>query len=152
MKVYVVHGSYHYDDYKRGESYSTLDGVFFNEDDAYKLAVEKYMKDFEEHARYNWDSYKCNHEIDPIELEENGRILCVNCEKPLCLDGSLDLGHKDNHFSEEHLNIILTDVSTTAEQKYDYIMENLYENILPQPEYSLQPTHTRYFVEEMEVS
>ncbi len=152
MLVYVVHGSYHYDDYKRGESFSELVGVYLNKTNAYEIAIKKYLQMFESYAKYNYiDDIDCDHEIDKDVLEKTNELECEYCGRKLTSEATLDYNDKKNMFTKDHILEILSGESMTLEQKLDFIEENLYENILPEAEFSLTPTHTRYFVEETEL-
>ena len=152
MKVFIVYGYYHYDDYKRADSHGSVDGVFYNEDSAYKCAVKKFKEMFNDYAKYNWDNTDCDcHEIDPYWKDKENYLQCKNCGNALTENCNLDLTHENNLFSKEHILSILDDENKSFKEKYDFIKDNLFDNILPQQEFTMMPTHYNYTVEKFEV-
>ena len=102
MIVFVVYYYEHYDDYKRAESSGDVINVFTNEEDAYKCAVDNFIKMF---LYYEYE-YDCSDFINN------------------------ELSYKEN---------------------YDIIKEKLYTDILPEAEYTMQPSYKNYFVKEFKI-
>ena len=150
MKVYIVHSYYHYDDYKRGESYSSVDGVFTTKDLAYECAIDNFKKMFDDYAKYNWSNNEICYDGQHKKKKENP-FLCRDCGRTITKDKKLDLTDNNNLFTKDHILSILDDNTKTLVEKYDFIKENLFCNILPESEFSLMPTHYNYTVEEFDV-
>jgi hypothetical protein len=144
MKIYVVYYYYHYDDYKRADGFADVIDVYSESENAYKCAVENFMKSFIDYAKYNWDDIECDeHIIDKYFLSQ-----CEICGNTITENCELDLNDEDNLFSKYHLRKVFNDNKKTWKEKYDFIKDNLYKNILNKPEFTMQPTHENYFVKE----
>ncbi len=152
MKIYIVYYCYHYDDYKRADSGADIEEVFTNEEKAYELAIKKLILMFKDHARYSYDHLECNkHTIDKYWKDKENYLQCEYCGNKLKEDCTLDLEHEDNLFSKEHIMNIVNDKNKTKKEIYNWIQENLYDNILNEPEFTMMPTHTNYFVYEKNI-
>ncbi len=150
MKVYVVSYCYHYDDYKRADSASDVCKVFTDKEKAYEFANNELLLMFDKYAKYKYHGSECdNHIIDEcLEIKNNGWIQCVNCGVQLNEDGTLDLDDEENLFSKEHIISVMNDKTKSNQQIYDWIQDNLYDNILNEPEFTMMPTHVNYYVSE----
>ncbi len=149
MKIYIVYYSYHYDDYKRADSSAGIEEVFTDEEEAYEFAIDKLLSMFDDYAKYNSEYIECeNHVIDKYWKDKENYLQCGYCGNKIKEDCTLDLEHEDNLFSEEHISSITNDETKTKKEIYNWIQENLYDNILHQPEFTMMPTHTNYFVYE----
>jgi hypothetical protein len=111
MKIYIVHRHYHYDDNKRGESFSKIEEVFKNEELAYKYAINEIF-------------------------QEN------NVFRDYFYENSI----KSEFYTETIIDKIKSDY-TDYKQKYDLIISNFIE-VFGEPEFSLFPTHTMFYVTE----
>ena len=153
MKIFTVFYYYHYDDYKRAESDGDIIGLFFEKDKAYKCAVENFKNMFEKYTEYNSYIYPCKkHLINKYLKEKEKNILqCIKCAEIITEKCEVDLNYNDNKFSKLYIEFILDDINKTWKEKYDFIKVNLYVNILPNAEYTIQPTHINYFVKEFEM-
>jgi hypothetical protein len=145
MKVFIVYSCYHYDDYKRAHSASEVHRVFTNEEKAYDFANKKLLLMFDEYAKYNSSECK-THIIDEYFKLKNGWIQCEECGIQLNKDGTVDLDDKNNLFSKEHIISVINDTTKSKKEIYDWIQDNLYNNILCEPDYTMMPTHLNYFV------
>ena len=77
---------------------------------------------------------------------KNGWIQCEECGIQLNKDGTVDLDDKNNLFSKEHIISVINDTTKSKKEIYDWIQDNLYNNILCEPDYTMMPTHINYFV------
>jgi hypothetical protein len=152
MKVFVLYYYGHVDCYKRADSYGGIVGIFYKEEEAYKNAVFELKNMLNERARYNWDEIDLEHNIHTIDKlwEEKGHLQCEYCGRTITKECILDLNDEDNLFTKEHIVSILDNDNISYKDKYLFIKDNLYD-ILNKPEFTMQPTHTNYTVEEFEI-
>ena len=62
MKLYIVYYYYHYDDYKRADSFADVINVFLNSENAYQCAVENFMKKIRDKLSLNWIVKPCRYD------------------------------------------------------------------------------------------
>lgn len=147
MKIYIVYYCYHNDDYKRAESGAGIEDVFKEEEKAYECAINNLMSMFEDYAKYNHERIECkNHTIDKYWKDKENYLQCEYCGNKLKEDCTLDFEDEDNLFSEEHISAVINDKNKTKKEIYNWIQDNLYDNILNEPEFTMMPTHTNYYV------
>ena len=98
MKVYVVYNYYHYDDYKRAYSSSSVNGVFYDAEVAYKYALEKFQDMFDLYCK---DYNICEkHVINQCWIGKKSYLLCENCCCSLIEDCTINLNDEVNFFSK----------------------------------------------------
>jgi len=156
MKVYILYYQYHYDCYKRSETGSGIIDVFENKDDAYKSVIDYLKRDFVDGINKEAPNFCEEHKFETDEDEEDieKSYECLNCYYTFINENGKiipDFNNNDElYHSKEHILYILNDKTTSNKQKYNYIHNNLYE-IIGDGEFTLQPTHHLYFVEEKEL-
>jgi hypothetical protein len=142
MKVYIVHVHYHYDDYKRSESYSKIEKVYTKEEDAYKYSIEKIIFDSLNYARFNYvkdEEYDEEYDFEYADkdLEECIHNFNSNGDCEYC--GKLEM-------TQKKIEDILNDESKTYKDRYYWIKANLIKIIGACGEFTMFPTHTFYYV------
>lgn len=125
MKVFCIRVHHHYDDYKRAESYSKIDKVFLNEEDAYKYSIEKILDKI-----YNkYENFK--------EILENDK------------EEGIDVNDQDyfNTYEKEFCEFIdsLKYENLSYKDKYKKID---IEFLFGEPKFTMFPTHTFWYVDE----
>ena len=149
MKIYIIYHCYHYDDYKRADSAAGIDKVFTNEDDAYDFANNKLLLMFEDYAKYTTGNPHCQtHIMNEYLKNMSGLMYCEECIVSINEDCKLNLEHEDNLFSRYHIISVINDKTKSNKEIYRWIQDNLYDNILNKPEYTMMPSHINYFVHE----
>jgi hypothetical protein len=152
MKVYIVYSCYHYDDYKRADSSASIEGVFKDENNAYDFAINKLLVMFKDRAKYNHEYIDCeNHKIDKYWKDKENYLQCEYCGVSINEDCTINLDDEDNLFSKEHILSVIIDKNKTKKEIYNWIQDNLYDNILISSEFTMMPTHTNYFVYETDI-
>jgi hypothetical protein len=116
-----VHLHYHYDDYKRSESYSKVENIFVKEEDAYEYCIKKLY----EYLKSN------NYLLNNVEIE-------MGIEKN-------NESYESDEENDTKLYKIFLDKDKTFKERYNIIKDN-FEYFFGEPEFTLQPTHEMYYV------
>ena len=149
MKIYIVYNCFHYDDYKRADSESRIEKVFTDEEKAYDFANNKLLSMFEDYAKYTNNNSDCQtHIMNEYLKNMSGLMYCVECIASINEDCTLNLEDENNLFSRYHIISVANDKTKSKKEIYNWIQDNLYNNILNEAEYTMMPTHTNYFVHE----
>lgn len=109
------------------------------------------LKDY---TKYTFNSIDCEEHVYIENENDNNSGYCDWCGITLIKneDGEIDidLTDEDNMFCEEHLNKIFNNNELSLIDKYNFIHEN-FNDIFPEPEFTMQPTHRIYCVSELEL-
>jgi hypothetical protein len=138
MKVYIVGKHHHYDDYKRAESYSDIEKVYKNEEDAHRYAVGQIILDSLINARFNYvNDEETDDEIEKCVHDFNYEGTCREC-------GGIEM-------TRAKIEDILNDESKTYKERYTWVDNNFSKIFGEVGEFTMRPTHTFYYVKCLEV-
>lgn len=141
MKVYIIRYHNHYDDYKRAESFSGIDGVFADESKAYECVLSKAIQDVKEGAKYTFDDSEC--EDDGHQYVDN---VCDNCGVTEVYDPALD-----DYMQKHHIFSVIDDPTKSDKEKYTFLEKHFTEIFGDCGEFTMLPSHTFHYIHVCEV-
>ena len=111
------------------------------------------MKVYIVYSCYHYDDYKraeSSAEVCRVFTDEEKAYDFANNKLLLMFDDYANYNFSDledeDLFSKEHIISIINDKTKSKKEIYNWIQDNLYNNILCEPQYTMMPSHINYFV------